>query len=637
MLPDPPLFTIVAVSQEYLQTTGREQEELVGKGLSEVFSDNISDLDAIRISLQLALLIKESQLLITQRYDLAASNGGPAKCYWAITNKPVVNGQGDVLYLLHSIQEHNEHLTPLQSSSEDETTLQKMVAERTAELEKQKQFIASILEASMGGIYALKAIRDTTGAVIDFQYLFVNNYIARTLNRRAEEIIGSPMLSLIPENRDNGFMELFLKLLETGESFQGETHFVAQCIDSWYQFVIVPLDSETLVVTIEDITEKKTAALQIEEQRNLLDNILRNSSNGISVSRIFRNEQGRVIDALTILANDAAVKYIGLPKDIYLTKRATELEPNIIDSPYYQNCVRTLQTGEPFMTQYLMESSGRWLELTVSKLDDNHLIQVFSDVTPIKEAQLRLERSIEELRHSNKNLEAFAYAASHDLKEPTRKILIFSERLKESLGEKLTDSERKYFERMQVASKRMNTLIEDLLTYSEVSQRAALKEAVDMNQVIDQVLSDLDLEIEQKGAVINVDRLFTFRGYRRQLQQAFQNLIGNALKYSKPDESPQISITCSKVKGADTNLFLPADQLEQNFYLVTVMDNGIGFDQADADRIFNVFTRLHGMAEYRGTGVGLSIVKKVMENHHGYIWAEASLGAGAFFKLLFPC
>ena len=184
------------------------------------------------------------------------------------------------------------------------------------------------------------------------------------------------------------------------------------------------------------------------------------------------------------------------------------------------------------MTQYLMESSGRWLELTVSKLDDNHLIQVFSDVTPIKEAQLRLERSIEELRHSNKNLEAFAYAASHDLKEPTRKILIFSERLKESLGEKLTDSERKYFERMQVASKRMNTLIEDLLTYSEVSQRAALKEAVDMNQVIDQVLSDLDLEIEQKGAVINVDRLFTFRGYRRQLQQAFQNLIGNAVKYS---------------------------------------------------------------------------------------------------------
>ena len=162
--------------------------------------------------------------------------------------------------------------------------------------------------------------------------------------------------------------------------------------------------------------------MQIEEHRNLLDSILKNSSNGISVSKVLRNNTGEVIDALTILANDAAVNYIGLPRDIYLSKTATEIEPNIIGTPYYQACIQTLDTGEPFVMQYQMEATGRWLELTVSKLDDDHLIHVFTDVTQIKEAQLQLERTVEDLKYSNQNLEEFAYAASHDLKEPMRKI-----------------------------------------------------------------------------------------------------------------------------------------------------------------------------------------------------------------------
>lgn len=638
VLPDAPSFTIIAVSQEFLDMTGYHQVQLVGKGLLEIFQGHPdqSNVKAIKDSLEYALLHKEVHHLSVQRYNLTFDNDDSTEHNWAISNRPVLNAENQVLYLILSFQQVNEKIKPQHKSGETEPILQQMVAERTAELEMQKQFIASILEASMDGIYALKAVRNTAGEIIDFHYLFANTFIGKLLQMEVEEIIGSSMLTLIPENRNNGFFDLFCRLLQTGESFQDETHFLTQHIDSWFQFVIVALDSETLVVSTEDITEKKRAALQLEEQRNLLDSILKNSSNGISVSRIYRNEQGRVIDALTILANDAAVKFIGLPKDIYLSKRATEIEPNIISSPYYQSCVRTLETGEPFMIQYQMESTGRWLELTVSKLDDDHLIHVFSDVTPIKEAQLQLERSVDDLKYSNKNLEAFAYAASHDLKEPTRKIHVFSERLKDSLGERLSETEKKYFDRMQLASRRMNTLIEDLLTYSEVSQKSTLKELVDMNQVIDQVLNDLDLEIEQKRATINVYPLFRFKGYRRQLQQVFQNLIGNALKYSKPDALPTISITCAEVKGAESGLQLPVEEQDQNFYLVTVKDNGIGFDQADADRIFNVFTRLHGMAEYRGTGVGLSIVKKVMENHHGHIWAEARLGEGSAFKLLFP-
>ncbi len=519
---------------------------------------------------------------------------------------------------------------------QSEAELQKRVAERTRELEEQKIFIGSILDASFNGIYALKAVRDAQGHVIDFIYLFVNNNIAKTISRRVDEVIGSSMLELIPENRNNGFFDLFCQLLETGKMHSSETHFVTAKIDSWYDYVIVPIDRETVVVTTEDITAKKLVALQMDEQRNLLDSILKNSSNGVSVSQVLRDEKGKVVDALTILANDAAVKFIGLPKDIYLSKKATEIEPDIIDSPYYQACIRTLETGEPFLMQYQMQTTGKWLELTVSKLDIDHLIHVFTDVTPIKEAQLQLERTVEELKRSNQNLEEFAYAASHDLKEPIRKILFFGDRLKGSLAERMTEEEGSSFERIETAAKRMGTLIDDLLSYSQVSLRPRHFEEVDLSQIVDLVVNDLDLEIDQRGAEVKVEKLCVVSGHHRQLQQAFQNLISNSIKYSKADVSPQISIYCQKVSGTELPTHLAIEDKQKAFWRVCIEDNGIGFEQEDAERIFNVFTRLHGNVEYRGTGLGLSIVRKVIENHNGYITAQSELGKGSVFELYLP-
>ena len=200
----------------------------------------------------------------------------------------------------------------------------------------------------------------------------------------------------------------------------------------------------------------------------------------------------------------------------------------------------------------------------------------------------------------------------------------------------MTPEVSRYFERMEGASNRMGTLIDDLLTYSQVSKRPSTIEDVNLNQLIDQVLEDLDLEIEDKEAVVTVDKLFTMRGHQRQLQQAFQNLISNALKYSKPGVVPQVNISYRKVVGKETGLHLSAEEWEKEFYCISIQDNGIGFEQADAERIFNVFTRLHGMAEYKGTGIGLSIVRKVIENHNGYIWATSQLGQGATFYILLP-
>jgi signal transduction histidine kinase len=214
-----------------------------------------------------------------------------------------------------------------------------------------------------------------------------------------------------------------------------------------------------------------------------------------------------------------------------------------------------------------------------------------------------------------------------------RKIQIFSDRLKERLANKLEADDQHYFSRIIQATQRMNILIDDLLLYSHVSSGAVLEEQINLNDKVKLVLEDLEVEIAEKKASVTVDPLPTIRGHRRQLQQLFQNLIGNAIKYAKPGIPPQVHISSRPVQPGETGFPIPIDKA---YHLIEVSDNGIGFSQEDAIRIFHVFTRLHGMAEYKGTGVGLSIAQKVVENHGGAIWAEGIPDAGARFKVLLP-
>ena len=146
----------------------------------------------------------------------------------------------------------------------------------------------------------------------------------------------------------------------------------------------------------------------------------------------------------------------------------------------------------------------------------------------------------------------------------------------------------------------------------------------------------MELEVSEKGVRIKVERLPKIRGNRRQFHQFFQNLIGNAIKYTKPDVVPEIQITSFQVTGREAKATLPVDVADKKYHLIQLKDNGIGFEQEYAEDIFKVFTRLHNSSDYPGTGVGLSIVQKVVENHSGYIWAEGKPGEGANFKILLP-
>jgi PAS domain S-box-containing protein len=236
-----------------------------------------------------------------------------------------------------------------------------------------------------------------------------------------------------------------------------------------------------------------------------------------------------------------------------------------------------------------------------------------------------LQRTNGELQRSNQQLEEFAYAASHDLKEPIRKVQVFVSQLKDSINQKLTENEAWTLNRIQYASQRMAALVDDLLSYSHLSQRPREKERIELNHKVQLVLDDLELEVEQKKATIIVGELPVVHGYRRQMQQLFQNLISNSLKYSKSDVSPHIEINATEVI-----------ENGKPFYLIAVSDNGIGFEQQYADKIFQMFARLHGKSQYSGTGLGLSIVKKVVENHKGFIRVESIPEEGSIFGVYLP-
>ena len=243
----------------------------------------------------------------------------------------------------------------------------------------------------------------------------------------------------------------------------------------------------------------------------------------------------------------------------------------------------------------------------------------------LAQANEALQEMNRELQRSNQTLEEFAHAASHDLKEPVRKILYFTNQLKDQLSTQLQESQARALNRIENASQRMGNLIDDLLLYSHVSQRPHEMESVDLNLTVQNAMEDLELDIAEKNAVIHLEKLSVVKGYRRQLQQLFQNLISNAVKYSREDVPPRINISATMVR-----------EKEKAYHLISIRDNGIGFPEEYADRIFQMFSRLHGKNEYSGTGVGLSIVKKVVENHGGFIAVQSDVGAGSEFRIYLP-
>ena len=280
-----------------------------------------------------------------------------------------------------------------------------------------------------------------------------------------------------------------------------------------------------------------------------------------------------------------------------------------------------------------------WGSVVLTALHDSDgeiigFTKVTRDLTKKKLAEDRIKAYTQQLEFQNKELEQFAYAASHDMKEPLRKVHFYNSYIADSLAGKIDEKTADYLNRSVNAVKRMSELIDDLLTYSRTTSDEQRFDVVNLNEVVDEILLANKETFDGKDVKVKVGKLHTLPAIPFQIRQLMENIIGNAVKYRHPKRKLQIKIQSEQVKGSEMGM--KGAEPEADYCHISVEDNGLGFNEQYAEKIFQMFQRLHGKTEYGGTGVGLSIARKVAENHFGTIIAESEPGVGSTFKIYLP-
>jgi PAS domain S-box-containing protein len=420
-------------------------------------------------------------------------------------------------------------------------------------------------------------------------------------------------------------LKLIAKTVRTGKVFELE-HRVRRADGTlgWTFSRAVPVrDAAGEIVewfgAASDITERKQAEEALRESRSQLDAILRNTPAYVYI-----------LDASSryMHVNRAYEELLGLSNEWLKGKSIYEVFPREVASALEANNRKVLESGT--RTEFeepapLADGVHIYTSIKAPLPDASGrpyaVIGISLDITDRKQAEEDRERLIEELSRSNRDLEQFAYIASHDLQTPLRAVTGFLSLLARRYQGKLGSDADEFIAFAVEGAERMHQLINDILAFSRVGTRGKPFEHVESREPLAQALGYLQGRIKEQQAEVIIGELPIVTGDRNQLAQLFQNLIDNAIKYRKPDEPPRIHI------GAEE---------KENAWEFRISDNGIGFDPQFAERIFQIFQRLHVIGEYSGTGIGLAICKRIVERHGGRIWVESEPGRGSTFYFTLP-
>ena len=651
LLPDAPTFTIVGVTDSFLKTSYRTRDQIVGKPLFDIFPDTNANQEAaglqnLRASLNYVVDNKASHEMADQRYDIInPETGGTEVKVWTASNKPVLGAEGAIQCIIHTTEDITEKVR-----------LQEDIALRDEKHQESENRFRTMAEHTP----VLIAVGDETGNAT-----FFNRAWTKLTGRPMQELLDFGWVDLVHPEDKEPYVNIYLGALKIKGPFTGAFRVLnPQGEYCWLLAHGVPrfdVDGRFVgyISACTDITTQISTQKQLEtalEQVRLSKEAAELGTFDMDLEKgtMHWDERCRTLFGIS---HQGPVTY---EKDF-----AEGLHPDdrdrilkVIDQLF----IKSISNGDydvEYRTVGAEDGVVRWVRAK-GKVYFNaqeepvrfigSVLDITEKVMAIQKIELLVEERTKELAHanqtlqsinlelarSNQHLEEFAHAASHDMKEPIRKVLFFTNQLKTSLASRMTETEQQLFARVENATGRMGLLVDDLLEFSHVSEHPIDKEEVDLNSKVEKVLTDLELLIEQQKATIQVTKLPIVLGYKRQLQQLFQNLIGNAIKYRKPGRPPVVIISSMVVLGKEVNGHVLPEQAQEPFHLIEVKDDGIGFEPEYAEKIFQMFQRLHGKAEYPGTGVGLSIAKKVVENHAGRIWAESEPGKGATFKVLLP-
>lgn len=339
----------------------------------------------------------------------------------------------------------------------------------------------------------------------------------------------------------------------------------------------------------------------------------------------FRNTLNNMLEGAQIIGfdwkfiyvNDECVKQSKFSRENLIGNSILDLYPGIESTPLYEAFQRCFKERVPIRLENeftFPDKSVGWFDLSIQPVSEGIFI-LSIDITERKLAELELENKNKKLLSMNKELENFAYLTSHDLQEPLKALACFVDLLQSNYSDVLDDDGKKYLEFILKSSDRMKLLIKGLLDYSRIGKNVDIED-VDCNEILSEVLADINYYIEETSAKITSDDLPSLKGSKYELRQLFLNLIANGIKFRNNDEVPEIFISAKK---------------ENNYWLFSVRDNGIGIEEKDREKIFQIFKRLHNRDEYEGTGIGLSICKKIIEHHKGLIWVESEINNGSTF------
>jgi two-component system, LuxR family, sensor kinase FixL len=446
---------------------------------------------------------------------------------------------------------------------------------------------------------------------------FWNQAAEKMFGYEAAEVLGKELHRLIcPPKYYPAYTKAFPHFQETGQgSVVGKTiQITAVKKDGSEIFVEVSLaavklkDTWNAVGTVRDITERKRMELALRESEEKYRLLFENAQVGMWRAKV---DGSRILAVNPKLLETLGFRAEEIHKDSpFLRWADPDQQAEMIKELVKQGIVRDFEAS-------FVAKSGEVKTCLLTAVLDQEQGMIEGNLVDISERK-RME---EELRRSNAELEQFALLASHDLQEPLRKVIAFGARLKQKFGQKLGEQGLDYLERMQSATSRMQTLITKLLDYSRVRMQGTPFELVDLEQILAEVEADLEELIRETNATLDHHDLPRIVGDPVGLRQLFHNLLSNALKFHRPDAAPRVIVEA---------------EVEEGRCRIQFRDNGIGFDEKYAERIFALFQRLHGRDRYVGSGIGLAICKRIVEHHGGTIIAKSKPGEGATFIVELP-
>ncbi|MBD2702439.1 PAS domain-containing protein [Spirosoma sp. BT702] len=534
-----------------------------------------------------------------------------------------------------------------------------ITARKEAELQMRQQadLLTQISQSMQMAVSGHLPVRDEQGRIIDFQYTYFNEKAKAWLPVDWRQVVGQTVRTMAFSKNSDQTIARMASVVETGEPVQ----FDVITPDGRVFFNIVARSGEGTVSTFIDVTAQRQAEENLRElksvserQTSLLQSILDASLTAIACYDAVCDEQGIVTDFQYTLANQTTLAIMNRTPDELYGKTICEVNPALQGSGVVEEYIRVYETGQPVVME--RENKGRYYYVSLVKFGDGVLTSSI-DITESQNYRSQLETANVALQQSNSNLQSFAYVASHDLQEPLRKIKAFGDLILNEYSAQLPEHGQDMLRRMQSAAERMSGLIRDLLALSRLTTQKRNFAPVNLENLVNEILSDLETTVAETGASVSVGVLPTVQGDALQLRQLFQNLLSNALKFRRSEQPSSIQVESSRVRARDIQPVLltatpvndansvdatsagnPIPDPLKQYYVLTVTDNGIGFDSSrHGETIFGAFQRLHGRSgTFSGTGIGLAIAKKVVENHNGAIVAHSHEGEGARFSVYLP-